>query len=122
MKDLVVYIDGASRGNPGRAGAGVWITNGEGGKRAEISRYLGHKTNNEAEYEALVAALEFAVYQRNENITIYTDSKLVFGQVMKGWKCQDKFRGYLTVIRVLLPVAKLEWVPREDNLAGELFE
>ena len=66
MKDLepghrlILYIDGASRGNPGRAGAGIWITNGEGEKISEVSRYLGHKTNNEAEYWALLLGLREA--------------------------------------------------------------
>ncbi len=57
---LVIYIDGASKGNPGEAGAGVWMADRAGRKVFEMSRYLGRKTNNEAEYCALLFGLREA--------------------------------------------------------------
>jgi len=78
---LFIYIDGASRGNPGRAGAGVWIINEEGIKIAEISRYLGQKTNNEAEYWALLLGLREAKRLGGNAIHILTDSELIERQV-----------------------------------------
>ena len=57
---MVIHIDGTSRGNPGEAAAGVWITDREGRERAAIGRYLGRKTNNEAEYHALLLGLREA--------------------------------------------------------------
>ena len=123
---MKIYIDGSSTPNNSKvvnkAKYAVVIHSDYGNH--QWVQDVGNKTNNEAEYEALQAALEFSVGygHTSEDITIYTDSKLVYGQVMKGWKCQEKFRGYLDVIRVLLPIARLEWIPREQNLAGKLLE
>ena len=78
---LVLYIDGASRGNPGRAGAGVWMTIGKGRKLVEISRYLGHKTNNEAEYWALLLGLREAKRLGGKSVHVFTDSELIERQV-----------------------------------------
>lgn len=86
---LVIYIDGASRGNPGRAGAGVWITNGEGKKMVEMARYLGHKTNNQAEYGALLLGLREAKRLRGESIHIFTDSELIERQVKGLYRVKD---------------------------------
>ena len=77
----MIYIDGASKGNPGEAGAGVWMTDGEGRKVFEMGRYLGHKTNNEAEYWALLLGLREARRLGGRSIRIFTDSELVERQV-----------------------------------------
>lgn len=86
---LIIYIDGASRGNPGRAAAGILITNGEGRKISEVSRYLGHKTNNEAEYWALLLALREAERLEGESIQILTDSELVERQMNGLYRVKD---------------------------------
>jgi len=54
---IICYTDGGARGNPGPAGAGVFITDGEGNKLKELSKFLGKQTNNFAEYEAIIMAL-----------------------------------------------------------------
>jgi ribonuclease HI len=77
----VLYIDGASKGNPGRAGAGIWMTNGSGRKLIEMSRYLGHKTNNEAEYWALLLGLREARRLGVKSVQVFTDSELIERQV-----------------------------------------
>lgn len=85
-------------------------------------------TNNEAEYEALKAALEYVAGETKNGldprtVTIYTDSKLMHGHLMKGWKCQEKFKKWIIPIQVLLGMGvKLEWVPREQNEAGKWFD
>jgi ribonuclease HI len=86
---LIIYFDGASRGNPGRAGAGIWITNGEGEKISEVSRYLGHKTNNEAEYWALLLGLREAKRLGGDRIKIFTDSQLVERQIKRVYRVKD---------------------------------
>jgi ribonuclease HI len=86
---LVIHIDGASRGNPGKAGAGVWMTDWEGRKMAEVSRYLGHKTNNEAEYRALLLGLREAKRLGGKSIRIFTDSELVERQVKGLYRVKD---------------------------------
>jgi ribonuclease HI len=86
---LIIHIDGASRGNPGRAGAGVWIVDEEGRRIAETSRYLGHKTNNEAEYWALLLGLREAKRLGGKSIRIFTDSELVERQVKGLYRVKD---------------------------------
>ena len=58
MQKIMVYTDGASRNNPGEAGSGAYITDGEGNMLKEVTKYLGIATNNFAEYEAIVIGLE----------------------------------------------------------------
>src|SRR3972149_11187541 len=86
---LILYIDGASRGNPGRAGAGIWITNREREKISEVSRYLGHKTNNEAEYWALLLGLREAKRLGGATLRIFTDSELVERQIKGVYRVKD---------------------------------
>lgn len=80
-----IYIDGASRGNPGDAGIGILIKEADG-KTREITKYLGTKTNNQAEYTALIEALESAKELNGHPIRIFTDSLLVANQVNGLWK------------------------------------
>lgn len=58
MQKIIIYTDGASRNNPGEAGAGAYITDGEGKVIKECTKYLGIATNNFAEYEAIIIGLE----------------------------------------------------------------
>ena len=58
VQKIIVYTDGASRNNPGQAGAGAYITDGEGKMLKECTKALGIATNNFAEYEAIVIGLE----------------------------------------------------------------
>ena len=58
---LVAHSDGGARGNPGPAGYGVVVKDESGRKVAALSEYLGHQTNNFAEYQGLIAALEYAL-------------------------------------------------------------
>jgi ribonuclease HI len=80
---IVAYCDGGSRGNPGPAGFGVYIQGSDGRVLAELSEYLGARTNNFAEYSALLAALEFAITNGHRNLRVVSDSELMVKQ-MKG--------------------------------------
>ena len=71
------YFDGASRGNPGKAGAGALLINEDGKIIWEASRFLGEKTNNEAEYMALIMLLKAAKDRGIKSLRVYGDSKLV---------------------------------------------
>lgn len=81
---IEIYIDGAARGNPGESGIGVLIKNS--GPDREITKYLGTQTNNQAEYTALITALESALDLKDRQIKIFTDSLLVANQVNGLWK------------------------------------
>ena len=78
---IVAYCDGGSRGNPGPAGFGVYIQDATGGVLAELSQYLGKRTNNFAEYSALLAALEFAIAKGHPSLRVVSDSELMVKQI-----------------------------------------
>ncbi len=89
-KDTIfVYIDGASRGNPGEAGYGVVFLDAEGGTLRELSGYLGEATNNVAEYEALIAALEEALKRDWRKIRIFADSELLVRQLSGAYRVKN---------------------------------
>jgi ribonuclease HI len=77
------HVDGGARGNPGPAGYGVVIHDPSGRKVAELSEYLGHQTNNYAEYQGLLAALGYALANGIKAMKIVSDSELIVRQ-MKG--------------------------------------
>ncbi len=128
---LIIYFDGASRGNPGRAGAGIWVTDGEGKRVSEVSRYLGHKTNNQAEYWALLLGLREAKRRGGTSIHIFTDSELVERQIKGTYRVRDLNLKSLhrTVQESLKGFSSfvIESIPREknreaDRLANEAIE
>jgi len=80
-KRLTIYTDGASSGNPGRASIGAVIRDGQGKTVSRISRSIGHATNNQAEYRAVIAALEEAARLGAGEVEIRSDSELVVKQL-----------------------------------------
>jgi ribonuclease HI len=81
-KELIIYTDGASRGNPGPGGYGVILQ--WGGRRKELSAGYRRTTNNRMELMAVIAGLE-ALNRDGLKITIYSDSQYVVKAVMEGW-------------------------------------
>jgi len=81
-----LYTDGASRGNPGKAGGGVVIENG---KSEEHSFYFGVRTNNEAEYLALIEGLKLALARGAGELEIFMDSLLVVRQLQGDYKVKN---------------------------------
>jgi ribonuclease HI len=116
---LVIFIDGASRGNPGMAGAGIWVANGDGKKISEVSRFLGHKTNNQAEYWALLLGLREAKRLGGLILQIFTDSELVERQIKGVYRVRDLNLKALhkAVLQNLKTFAsfEIEAIPREEN-------
>ena len=84
--NVSAYTDGACSGNPGPAGIGAVFIYGK--QRAEISRAIGHATNNIAEIQAVINAIRAVHRPELTNLTIFTDSKLVHGFLMKNWKAK----------------------------------
>jgi probable phosphoglycerate mutase len=80
---ILAHCDGGSRGNPGPAAYGVFIQDDKGGVLAELSEYLGRKTNNFAEYSGLLAAIGFALAHGHPRLRVISDSELMVKQ-MKG--------------------------------------
>ena len=90
---LKVYIDGGSRGNPGDAAIGVVVYNDKGEEIYRFGEKIGAKTNNVAEYSALIRALEHLVKMisnPDEKILIYSDSELLVKQINGIYKVKNK--------------------------------
>ena len=78
---IVAHCDGGSRGNPGPSGFGVLIVDKAGKVLAELSEFLGKRTNNFAEYSALLAALNFAIDNGHPRLRVVADSELMVKQI-----------------------------------------
>jgi ribonuclease HI len=89
MKKFIIHTDGGARGNPGPAGLGVFITDPEGRVVLEHSRYIGETTNNQAEYRAVIDALEHAKELGAEELDFFLDSELVVKQLHHEYKVRD---------------------------------
>lgn len=86
---LIAHSDGGARGNPGPAGYGVVIQDESGRKIAELSEYLGHQTNNFAEYQGLIAALEYALQHGPKALKLISDSELLVRQIKGIYKVKN---------------------------------
>ena len=132
MTKLFIYTDGGSRGNPGPAACGVVIKNDKGEIILKTSKYLGETTNNQAEYEALILALQKAKgifkaqkIKNNKNIACYLDSELVVKQLNHEYKIKDEGMQKLFIIvwnsTLDFDDVKFIHIPREKNkLADEM--
>lgn len=85
----VAHIDGGARGNPGPAGYGVVIEDQSGRKIAQLSEYLGHQTNNFAEYQGLIAALEYVLQHAPKALKVISDSELMVRQIKGIYKVKN---------------------------------
>jgi ribonuclease HI len=86
---LVAHTDGGARGNPGPSGYGVVIQDEAGKKVAALSEYLGHQTNNFAEYQGLIAALEYAIQHGPKALKVVSDSELMVKQIKGIYKVKN---------------------------------
>jgi ribonuclease HI len=118
---LVAYSDGGARGNPGPAGYGVVIKDESGKKIAELSEYLGHQTNNFAEYQGLIAALEYAIEHGHKALKVISDSELLVRQIKGIYKVKNSVLKDLHA-RAKELIAKLEWFSIEHVLRGKNSE
>ncbi len=98
MNILKVYCDGGARGNPGPAGIGVVITD-ESGRTKKFKKFIGVKTNNQAEYEAVLLALGKIKkgYQSAKKINFYLDSELAVKQLRGEYKIKNEELGRLLI-------------------------
>ncbi|MBV8113992.1 MAG: ribonuclease HI family protein [Silvibacterium sp.] len=86
---ITAWCDGGSRGNPGPAGFGVHIEDGQGKTVAQLSEYIGRKTNNFAEYSGLLAALNYALEQGYSRLKVISDSELMVKQIKGQYRVQS---------------------------------
>jgi ribonuclease HI len=116
---LVAHVDGGARGNPGPAGYGVVVEDSEAQPIAELSEFLGIQTNNYAEYNGLLAALDYAQRQPTRALRVLSDSELMVKQIKGQYKVSSPVLKDL-YDRARKLIAQLDWfsiehVRRERN-------
>ena len=145
MTKLLIYTDGGARGNPGPAAGGVVIKNDKDEVVLKTSKYFGETTNNQAEYKALILALQKAkgifktgrdgdlsrlgnkdaINRGSANLECYLDSELVVKQLNHEYKIKDEGmqKLFITVWNLTLDFDSVKFIhiPREENkLADEM--
>ena len=117
---IEVYIDGASAGNPGPSGAGIFIKGNGMAERFSIP--LGDMENHEAEYHALIKALELCIEKGYKVVSFRTDSQAVNQAVEKEYA---KNKAYAPLLERALQLSKeldlffIKWVPSSENKAAD---
>lgn len=116
--ELTIYSDGASRNNPGEAGAGVYITK-DGAPLEGLARYLGTTTNNIAEYTAAIMGLEYAVQQGARRVKLFADSELLVKQINGQYKVKNEglkpLHGKVKELIARIGSVEVQYIPREQN-------
>jgi ribonuclease HI len=131
MRDNVtLFTDGGSRGNPGPAGAGAVLYGADGEVLKTVSKFLGERTNNFAEYEAVVIGLEALVKifgknkLRSMSVDVKMDSQLVARQLSHEYQIKEPtlFPQYMRVHNLVvsvIPNISFIHVPREENKVAD---
>ncbi|XP_065024012.1 uncharacterized protein LOC103998075 isoform X28 [Musa acuminata AAA Group] len=121
----IIEFDGASKGNPGKAGAGVILRNLDGSVISRLREGLGVVTNNVAEYQALLLGMKFALKKGYKKIQAQGDSKIVCMQVEDLWKTKNATMAALCQEAKALKESFLSFhvnhVKRSPALVGALF-
>jgi ribonuclease HI len=116
--ELTLYTDGASRNNPGQAGAGIFIMR-DGKPLDRIARYLGTTTNNIAEYQAAIIGLEHCVKLGASSVRLHADSELMVKQLNGLYKVKNEGLKPLhqKARELIARIGKVEikYIPREQN-------
>jgi len=123
VKKLVIYTDGASRGNPGPAAIGVVIQDENGRAVDTISQRLGETTNNQAEYRAIIVGLEKALAQGATHVELRSDSELVVHQLSGKYRVKNEGLKPLVqkveILRSKFSALSVSYIPREKNIKAD---
>lgn len=117
---IEVYVDGASAGDPGLSGAGVFIKGH--GKAEQYSLPLGNMTNHEAEYHALIKGMEICLKQGYKVVSFRTDSQLVDQAIEKKFV---KNKSYYPLLQQVLNLSEqfdlffIKWIPSKENKVAD---
>jgi ribonuclease HI/probable phosphoglycerate mutase len=122
-KRLSLFTDGACRGNPGNGGAGAVLVGQNGEVVSTAQRFLGHCTNNIAEYQALILGLGEALGRGATAISIYLDSELIVRQIQGVYRVKNPtLKPLMADVRALLDrfdTWQIAHVPRSENAVAD---
>jgi ribonuclease HI/probable phosphoglycerate mutase len=120
---LNLFTDGACRGNPGQAGAGIVLVDASGKIVATCCKYLGLCTNNIAEYKALIIGLEEALKRHCKQVGVYLDSELLVNQINGTYRVKNEnLKMLMKEVRKLLSFFEnytVEHIPRSQNTTAD---
>ena len=118
-----IWVDGASRGNPGPAAVGIVIKDGQGRLITHISQRIGTTTNNQAEYRAIITALEKAVELGAEYVELNSDSELVVKQINGRYRVKKaalkSLYQQVKQLQGLLEGLTITHIPRQQNAEAD---
>ncbi|CAG1022246.1 Bifunctional protein [Patescibacteria group bacterium] len=121
--ELIIHTDGASRGNPGKAGIGVAIFNEDYQLVEDVSRFIGETTNNVAEYQAMILAAQKAIAYHAKKVNFKTDSELLVRQLNGVYRVKSpnilSLYNELTKLLNKIPAWKIHHVRREENVIAD---
>jgi ribonuclease HI len=125
VSKLIVYADGASRGNPGPSGAGAVLMDEAGSIVAELARPIGRATNNIAEYNGLILGLEEARRRGASAVDVRMDSLLVVQQMRGLWRIKHPGLRPLALrageLLASFPERTISHVPRDKNSLADVL-
>ena len=123
MKRVVIFTDGASRGNPGPAAIGAAIKDEQGRLIAHISQRIGTTTNNQAEYRAIIAALGKAIRLGATHVEVNSDSELVVRQLSGIYRVKKAelkpLYQQVKQFQGLLESFTITHIPRQQNIEAD---
>lgn len=119
LREICIFTDGGSRGNPGPSAVGAVLLDPEGKMLAEVSRYIGIATNNVAEYLAVLYGLQEAAHLGANSVILNLDSQLVARQLKGEYRVKDQsiLKFYDLVLNLFreFTTVKIVEIPREEN-------
>jgi len=120
---LIINTDGLSKGNPGRGAIGATLKDTDGKLVTTVSQAIGMSTNNEAEYKALIAALQKALKLGAKQVEVLSDSELMVNQIKGDYKIKSTGLRplYLEASRLLgcFERISIRHIPREQNAEAD---
>ncbi len=123
VKRVVIHSDGASRGNPGLAAIGATIKDKQGKLIARISQRIGRTTNNQAEYRAIIAALEEAARLGARQVELNSDSELVVRQIKGEYRVRKAtlkpLYQQVKQLQGCLESFNINYIPRQQNTEAD---
>ena len=123
MTKIIIHTDGGARGNPGPAGIGAVLE--YDGKKEKLKKYIGETTNNQAEYQAVVMALERAKEIGAIEVAVFLDSELVQQQLIGNYKVKNAELQplFVKIYNLSLSFQKIKYthIPRAENKEADIL-
>ncbi len=123
LQEFIIHTDGASRGNPGKAGIGVAIFDKDYHLIEDVCSFIGESTNNVAEYQAMILAAQKSIAYHAKKVIFKTDSELLVRQINGEYRVKSPnilpLYNHLMKLLSKIPAWKIQHVRREENVIAD---